>query len=802
MATSQEKYKLVLEAREAAADKIKKLNKQISDLGGAPMVKSQKEIKKLERELKSLSATQEKGTKIWTRFTKGIAIGNLAAMAAAKAASSAMSLLNRGVKELIAATRVAARIEVLNHVMEMTGRNAGYTTAQLRGYKHEIIALGISEQEALAIQQRFIQSQMDVADATKIARAAQDLATIAGVNSSEAALLLTDALVKQRPILLKQFGIILSLDKVYNQHAATLGKTRSELTETEKRQSFLNEMLKQSKSVAGAYETAMRDAGKQLTSLPRYLQEAQAAIGQYFLPAMGNMISSTKDALVSIRKLFETTEQATARFYASVTAFDAKATSTKTLADRYDELTGKTKLTVLEQGELKTIMSRLLAIMPGAANAWTEDSRVIGINTDRIRGNIEQRRALFRLKEEKFLAAAKEEFIKLNAELKHYQDLAAKGIEIEAKPEVLKSFARQIMGIDMGKVAYEITNVNEAIAGMHDKQHDLIIALSQGFDAVNDYDRVVTALGVDLANTVLAFQEGEETAQGLNTQLNALGQEADKIPKWIEAWSAFSRVVSENQLILGIENTKRAMKELDEVVATGYGRPPIISAELSAEEKENLDRLKIGINEQLAGMQIEDIDIGVELQAEKTQKEFNSNMARIGASGIDNLARTMATGRGKISDVFRGVYEDFMAFFIKKALMSIATSFIPGFGTLLGGMFDTPVNDRMAAEQGQHFAHYFTQGALRGLDAGNAVVAGVMPGAGNAAAPAMSAPIEAAGGGTGGTIINVTISGNVLNDEFIEGQVAPTLRRLISDGKSDLSLRPENVTGGRDVRIY
>lgn len=798
MATSREKYQLVLEAREAAAAKIQKLNKQINDLGGAPMVKAQKEINKLNRALKSLSTTQEKGAKVWTRFTKGIAVGNLAAMAAAKAASTAMSLLNRGIKELITATKVAARIQVLNHVMEMTGRNAGYTTAQLRGYKNEIIALGISEQEALAIQQRFIQSQMDVADATKISRAAQDLATIAGVNSSEAALLLTDALVKQRPILLKQFGIILSLDKVYNQHAATLGKARSELTETEKRQSFLNEMLRQSKSVAGAYETAMRDAGKQLTSLPRYLQEAQAAVGQYFLPAMGSMISFTKDALVGLRKLFETTEQATTKFYASKNALDAKATSIKTLANRYDELTGKAKLTVVEQDELKRVMDQLLAIMPGAADAWSKDSRVIGVNTDRIRGNIEQRRALFRLKEEDFLKAAKEEFIKLNAELKHYQDLAAEGIEIEAETNLLPFIAQLGMGAKAyDAVSYSVTNVNDAIAKAHGRQRDLIIALGQGFDAINDYDRAVNGLGKDLADRLLEFQKTEEAVKSVNKQLKALSAKVEidisklELPEWID----IKGKLHVSEIELPDETAISAFAEqMSAAMLTGITEP-LLPVEVILPDPADVESMGSDLNKIIKKQINADI-------ISKQQAGFNRAFASIGRSGMDSLARTMASGRGKISDVFKGVYEDFMAFFIKKALVAIATKFIPGFGTLLGTMFDKPVNDRMAMEQGQHFAHYFTQGALRGLSGGNSVVAGVMPGAGNVAAPAMSAPIEAAGGGSGGTIINVTISGNVLSTEFIENEIAPTLRRLVSDGKSDLSLRPENVTGGRDVRIY
>jgi hypothetical protein len=140
---------------------------------------------------------------------------------------------------------------------------------------------------------------------SKIARLAQDAAVIAGVNSSEAALGLTDALIKQRPILLKQYGIILSLEDVYNKQAKTLGKTRKELTATEKRQAFLNEMLRQGETIAGSYETAMEEVGKRITSLPRHFQAAQKAIGELFTPALRVAVDVAEEGLKTIKALAE-----------------------------------------------------------------------------------------------------------------------------------------------------------------------------------------------------------------------------------------------------------------------------------------------------------------------------------------------------------------------------------------------------------------------------------------------------------------------------------------------------------------
>jgi hypothetical protein len=76
---------------------------------------------------------------------------------------------------------------------------------------------------------------------------------------------------------------------------------------------------------------------------------------------------------------------------------------------------------------------------------------------------------------------------------------------------------------------------------------------------------------------------------------------------------------------------------------------------------------------------------------------------------------------------------------------------------------------------------------------------GIVPSASNLAMPAMAAPASAA---SGASTINITFSGNVMSSQFVEQQVAPMLRKLVTNGKSDLALTPENVTGGRNIRVY
>lgn len=253
---------------------------------------------------KMLSAGLVRAKGLLTSFG-GVVTSLLGPVATLAAGVGGFYGMAKGLGAIADATKVAARIQVLNRVMLMTGKNAAYSEVELMGYKQRIIELGIAEKEALEISLLFIQSRLKLADATKIARAAQDLAVISGQNSSDAARTLTQAIVAQRPILLKQFGIITSLDKIYNGMAQSLHKTRDALTETEKRQGFMNEILLQSETVAGAYEEAMEDVGKRMTSIPRYMQEAQAAIGKHFLPIMELAVDSIANLLKWLKRLGE-----------------------------------------------------------------------------------------------------------------------------------------------------------------------------------------------------------------------------------------------------------------------------------------------------------------------------------------------------------------------------------------------------------------------------------------------------------------------------------------------------------------
>lgn len=228
--------------------------------------------------------TQQNGAANGARV-HGNALQELNLKAAAVAAS--LGLVAAGAYGLLRQSGdLAARIETLGVVMGIAGKNANLSAHGMRVQVEGVKALGITTQEANDSIIQFTQAQLKLADASKIARAAQDLAVVAGENSSQTFKRLTTAIQIQQPILLRQVGITTGLEQIYREHAQTLGKNWQALDALEKKQAFVNKILAEGEKVAGAYEASMTTAGKQIGSFSRFVEEAKLKLGQGLLPVM------------------------------------------------------------------------------------------------------------------------------------------------------------------------------------------------------------------------------------------------------------------------------------------------------------------------------------------------------------------------------------------------------------------------------------------------------------------------------------------------------------------------------------
>lgn len=244
--------------------------------------------------------------------------------AAAAATAAAFGLMAAGVYSLLKTSGdLAARIEVLDTVMAVTAKNSKYANSEMMIQIEKTKRLGITSKEAADSVLQFATANLKMADVSKIARAAQDLAVVAGMNSSQAFKTLTAAIQVQHPILLRQFGIVTGLTQIYGEYAAQIGKTTRELSDYEKREAFITKILKSAKDVSGAYEAAMGDVGKLQTSLYRFKEEAMQALGESLLPVMMKLTQATIDLLEWWTKLPEPVQRATTALLAAAAAATA-----------------------------------------------------------------------------------------------------------------------------------------------------------------------------------------------------------------------------------------------------------------------------------------------------------------------------------------------------------------------------------------------------------------------------------------------------------------------------------------------
>lgn len=232
------------------------------------------------------------------------------------AAAAGMSgLIALGVQSFMAAARVQELDIAINAVGKSTGLGYDAINAAAHGIKDMGIEMAVAQRSALM----FAQNNLKLADASKLARTAQDLAVLSGKNSTEEFQLLTYAVMTQRSELFKSAGVNGSVQGAYEKMAQSLGKSTKQLTATEKVQAAMNMALEEGAKVAGTYEAAMTSPGKVLRSFARLNDNVMVAVGDSLLKGIGPMIVS----LYQLEKTFVKAIEGTGAFHNIITALTA-----------------------------------------------------------------------------------------------------------------------------------------------------------------------------------------------------------------------------------------------------------------------------------------------------------------------------------------------------------------------------------------------------------------------------------------------------------------------------------------------
>lgn len=179
----------------------------------------------------------------------------------------------------------AARAEVLNTVLKVVAVNAGVSEGAIGELDKQVQALGITAESSRTALTAFLQAGLDTSKAVPLARAAQDLAVLAGENSSVVFQRVITNVQQLDTMGLRYNGIVVNMEEATAAFAKTLGKTAGDLSQAERQQALLNAVLAKGAELTGVYEKSMGDVGKQLTSISRLQNDAAKSLGENLLPA-------------------------------------------------------------------------------------------------------------------------------------------------------------------------------------------------------------------------------------------------------------------------------------------------------------------------------------------------------------------------------------------------------------------------------------------------------------------------------------------------------------------------------------
>ena len=185
---------------------------------------------------------------------------------------------------------VAADVAEMNVAMEAVGKSSGVGGKALQDAAVAVRKQGIEMKASQEIALLFVKSNLDLADASKLARVAQDFAVLSQRNSTDVAKTLAYAIQTGNSMLLKGVGITKYAGEAYSEYATKLGKSSNNLTNSERQQAILNMVMDEGAKVAGTYEAAMTESGKVLRSFPRIVNDIKLEFGTLFLEGFGPVI--------------------------------------------------------------------------------------------------------------------------------------------------------------------------------------------------------------------------------------------------------------------------------------------------------------------------------------------------------------------------------------------------------------------------------------------------------------------------------------------------------------------------------
>ena len=227
---------VVAKKADAAAKATGRLGKQTKDLGRVSDTTY--------RTMQGTAGTSSNLTKNFAKQAQGIQGGLVPAYATLAANVFAITAA-------FGALQRAAQVEQLVAGFTFLGNTAGRTATLVAESLVKITDNALSMEQALRAASTGFSAGFDTTSMERLSQVAKNAATALGRDVGDATDRLIRGVAKLEPEILDELGIFVRLEPAVERYASQLGKSASTLTETERRQAFLNEALTQGEKKFG-----------------------------------------------------------------------------------------------------------------------------------------------------------------------------------------------------------------------------------------------------------------------------------------------------------------------------------------------------------------------------------------------------------------------------------------------------------------------------------------------------------------------------------------------------------------------
>ena len=396
------------------------------------------------------------------------------------------SIVEKGMESEQAWNDVAAALRRHGHEVDSNITKIQAFAGQMQA------ATGRSDEFIGKAVQSFIDYGQSVDEAMKTTQVALDLAAGGGMNLASATDLLAKAAVGYTSTL-SRYGIIID----------------ENIPKSEK---FAAAIAQINERFGGAAAAQADNVATKISLLTERFGDLQEEIFTLISPALFSGLESAIGLVNGLIGIF--TDESVDQIRQANKAFEETAGNTLRMADRYDELASKEKLTSKEQEELNRLLEELAKLQPGIVERWDAMGRAIDISTDALRDNIREQRTINQLAEQDALK-------KLGDAYK--DNLSAIRDNIETIKKYREESSSALTALSNKSFDYQgaIENLSAEIQSLRYSQKQYVSEASGYFPELaadtDQYAFAVRMLGEDLARIVLLQQTLGKTSIDLDS---------------------------------------------------------------------------------------------------------------------------------------------------------------------------------------------------------------------------------------------------------------------------------------------